>query len=129
MFKLDHRIEATSYHIKNLELCELRLVGDGENPWFLLIPKEENIIDWNDLSLEKQFILTKEIDYICRELKHYTNPDKINVGSLGNMVPQMHVHIISRYKNDRAWPGAIWGTTAKKSFQMEEIELWKKRFY
>lgn len=127
-FKLDQRIEATSFHIKKLELCELRLVEDGDNPWFLLIPTEENIIDWQDLSLDKQMILTKEIDFICRMLKKYSHPDKINVGSLGNMVPQMHVHIIARYKTDRAWPGAIWGTRAKKALQREEIDLWKKRF-
>ncbi len=126
-FKLDHRIESSSHHLIDLELCELRLVEDGDNPWFLLIPKIANIIDWQELSLDKQFLLTKEIDYICHLLKKYTKPDKINVGSLGNMVPQMHVHIISRYKTDRAWPGAIWGTEPKKSFQKEEILNWKIR--
>lgn len=124
---IDKNIENDSEFIADLELSQLRLYKDGDLDWFLLVPRLEDVKDWDDLTINQQFQLTKEINYACKLLKRYGNPDKINVGSLGNMVPQMHIHIIARKKNDRAWPGAIWGTKSKKNYQDFMACDWKKR--
>lgn len=125
--QIDKRILNDSVFLKELTLSELRLYKDGDLDWFLLVPRVDNVKDWDDLELKLQMKLTEEINYVCKLLKHFGNPDKINVGSLGNMVPQMHIHIIARKVNDRAWPGAIWGTKSKKSYQDYMAENWLKR--
>lgn len=124
---IDKRILNDSDYLKNLKLCELRLYKDGDLDWFLLVPMLDGIIDWSDLSIENQMQLTREIDYVCTLLKKYSDYDKINIGSLGNMVPQMHVHIIARRKSDRAWPGSVWGTKSKKSYQDYMHKDWLRR--
>lgn len=124
---IDKRILNDSLFLKDLSLCQLRLYKDGDLDWFLLIPRKEAVVDWNDLCIIDQIELTKEIDYVCNLIKRYASPDKINVASLGNMVPQMHVHIIARYKNDRAWPNPVWGSKSKKTFQNYMWEAWNQR--
>ena len=123
---IDPKLEQDSIFIKELELCQLRLLPDQENPWFILIPKREGAIDWCDLSKTDQHLLTDEINFVCNLLKTNSTPDKLNIGSLGNMVPQLHIHIIARYINDRAWPNAIWGTSAEMPFDMESVKRWSQ---
>lgn len=126
--EIDKRILNDTAFVKNLDLCQLRLYKDGDLDWFVLIPMKENIIDWDDLTIDEQLQLTKEIDMVCKKMRKYSDFDKINVASLGNMVPQMHIHIIARKKTDRAWPGAVFGTKSKKSYQDYMCETWVKRF-
>lgn len=128
VMKIDERILKDSVFIKKLELCELRQMRDGDCSWFLLIPLVENAKEWIDLSPSEQIQLTTEIDTVCQKLMKFDKPDKVNIGALGNMVPQLHIHIIGRYENDRAWPGAIWGTKSKKSYQNYMSDAWKDRF-
>ena len=123
--KIDPILEKDSIFITDLKLSQLRMIPDGENPWFILIPRKPDIIEWIDLSLEDQYILTEEISLVSEILKRHVNPDKINVASLGNQVPQLHVHVIARFKSDRAWPNAIWGTKSNKNFSSDSIEFWK----
>ena len=125
--KIAPEIERGSIFIKDMKLSQLRLLKDGDLDWFLLIPRKENMIDWSDLTLEDQSILCSEITEVSNLLKAAVAPDKINVGSLGNMVPQLHIHIIARYKNDRAWPAAIWGTQSIKDFDQERVDYWKSK--
>lgn len=125
--KLHPQLEKDTVLIGDLKLCQVRLLPDGENPWIVLIPKKDNLIDWSDLKKEDQYLLTEEITFISNLLKENHAPDKINVASLGNMVPQLHIHVIARYKSDRAWPGAIWGTSSTKNFNEDQINEWKKR--
>ena len=119
MFVLDKTLARDSEFLADLDLCQLRIIKDSENPWLLLIPKIEDMVDWSDLDLQDQLRLTQEIDRCCKFLKSTVNPDKLNVASLGNQVPQLHIHIIARFKNDRAWPGPIWGTKAKTGVKEE----------
>ena len=126
--EIDKRILKDSDFIKELALCQLRLYRDGDLDWFILIPKRDNTIEWTDLSAVDQSVLTQEIDFVCQKLKRYSRPDKINIGALGNMVPQLHIHIIARYRTDRAWPGAIWNTQCKKSYQNYMAKEWINRF-
>lgn len=117
-----------SHFIIDLPLSQLRIIPDGDNPWFLLIPMRDGKKDWSDLDLDDQYQLTQEINQVCHLLKEHRDPDKLNVASLGNMVPQLHIHVIARYKDDRAWPGPIWGSKSQSEFQIEEIEIWKDLF-
>ena len=126
-FKLDERLEESSLLIKDLELCQLRLNYDGDLDWFILIPKKNDKKDWCDLSLDDQIQLTKELDLVCQALKRWVTPDKLNVASLGNQVPQLHVHVIARYKSDRAWPGAIFGYSPVKEFDRERVNYWQSK--
>ena len=125
--KVNERIEADSVYICTLKLSELRLLRDGDLDWFILIPLKDNKVEWCDLDMDDQFELTREIDLLSKSLKKL-GYDKINIGSLGNIVPQLHIHVIGRKKSDRAWPGAIWGTSALKEFDPSRVDFWKEEF-
>ena len=121
---IDSRLLEDSIEIQTLSLSQLRLMKDGDLDWFLLVPLRENVKDWSDLSIDDQLILTREINYICNILKT-TEPDKLNVASLGNLVPQLHIHLIARFKRDRAWPRPIWGTHPTRPFDPTKVNFWK----
>lgn len=125
--KLHPQLEKDSIFLADFKLSQIRMIPDGELTWFLLIPRRDQMIDWSDLELSDQKILCEEITALSELIKKHDSPDKINVASLGNMVPQLHIHIIARYKNDRAWPNPVWGTNSDKQFNEETIGLWKGR--
>lgn len=85
-------------------------MNDALVPWVILVPRVPEITEIHQLSPPHQNMLIQEITKISLILETHFQPEKINVGALGNLVPQLHVHVIARYKNDRAWPGPIWGT-------------------
>jgi diadenosine tetraphosphate (Ap4A) HIT family hydrolase len=126
--KIHSKLEEDSHFIYEFPLSQLRLIPDGENPWFLLIPLQDGLRDWSDLKQKDQYQLTDEINIVCNALKEKYQPDKLNVASLGNMVPQLHIHIIARYQDDRAWPGPIWGTESQREFSNELIIEWQDYF-
>lgn len=126
-FTLSSRIKNDSVLIKDLELCQLRLIKDGDLDWFLLIPKRANIYEIYELDQSDQLILLKEINLVSKRLVDIKSPDKLNIGAIGNMVPQLHVHIIARYKVDRAWPSPIWGTSSIEEFDESNVSFWKSK--
>lgn len=126
-FELDPILERDSLYLTDLNLCQLRLIKDGELDWFLLVPKRNNLNELIDLDREEQIHLMEEIDYISRLLKSHTTFDKLNIGSLGNVVSQLHIHIIARKSTDRAWPSAIWGTVSKINFHDGKLDFWKTK--
>lgn len=123
--KINERIEKDTEYLTTLKLSELRLLKDGDLDWFVLVPKVKGLIEWCDLKLDQQYELTREIDFLSKKLKAL-GYDKVNIGSLGNIVPQLHIHVIGRRKSDRAWPGAIWGTSSIKDFNKNKVKLWKE---
>ena len=133
---LDPRIEETSILLCELALSQLRLQKDGELDWLILIPKGENLTEWTDLTPDQQYQLTAEIDFACRLLKTHGLVYKLNIGALGNIVSQLHIHIVARQFGDRAWPGPIWGTKTDRLITYEREKYWqektiefKKQFY
>lgn len=133
-FMIDPKLLNDSEFIAELQLSQLRLLKDGELDWFLLIPLKASgndiaevtaFTEWTDLGLVDQLQLTKEIDFVTRLLKDHVSPDKINIASIGNVVSQLHVHIIARYKTDRAWPGTIWGTQSRQKLDIKRISYWQ----
>ncbi len=127
-FFVDPVIEDNSVFIKNLQLSALYLKNDKENPWFVLVPRKINATEIIDLTHEDQTVLMEEITIVSEFLKKYYEPYKMNVGSLGNIVRQLHIHVIARYANDRAWPGPIWGTSTTMEFENNELENIKSNF-
>jgi diadenosine tetraphosphate (Ap4A) HIT family hydrolase len=108
-FILHEQLERDLIFLCKLDLSRLFLLPDSNNPWVILVPEVKNIKEIHQLSSTQQGQLMKEINTLSLILEKEYSPDKLNIAALGNMVPQLHIHIICRYKNDKAWPGAIFG--------------------
>ena len=118
-FELDRRLSADTMDITNLPLCNVRLMGNKLFPWLVLVPRVANAREWIDLSREQQHQLSDEIAVISHILNALVTPDKLNIATLGNQVAQLHIHIIARYKGDKAWPNPVWGG-ASEEYSAEE---------
>ena len=112
-FKLDRKILKSSYHITDLKLCTIRLNDNSKFPWIILIPKRNKITDMSDLKSKDQILLMKEIIYVSKIMKKLFKTSKLNVEKIGNIVPQLHIHIISRSKKDCSWPLSVWVVKGK----------------
>lgn len=109
-FELDLRLARDSFDITNLPLCNVRLMDNKHFPWITLVPRVAGASEWIDLDREQQHQLSDEIAVVSHILKALTTPDKLNIATLGNQVAQLHVHVIARYKADKAWPNPVWGS-------------------
>ena len=92
-----------------MELSRVQMKNDSRFPWLILVPEVPGLKDLHDLSPEDQVTAMAEIDTVSRVLSDLHAPDKINVAALGNMVPQLHIHVIARFTTDEAWPAPVWG--------------------
>ena len=108
-FELDDRLARDTYVIGDLPLCRALLMNDARWPWLILVPRREGLIELTDLELADRTRLTDEADRASRFLKGHALADKINVGALGNIVRQLHLHIVARVVGDPAWAGPVWG--------------------
>ncbi|MGV8937974.1 MAG: HIT domain-containing protein [Allorhizobium sp.] len=108
-FTLDDRLLRDSQLLIRLGLCELRLMRDSRWPWLVLVPQRVGVSEIFDLTPLDQAMLTFEQNTVAAALKNITGATKINVGALGNIVRQLHVHIIARVEGDPSWPGPVWG--------------------
>lgn len=114
MFTLDKRLENDTFLIKDLESFQIRLMDVEEIFWLVLIPKKPNLIELSDLNLiERNHLMNFSID-LGKSLKSLLHYDKINIGMLGNVVSQLHIHVVLRKKDDVAWPGPVWGREYSK---------------
>ena len=113
MFKINIKLLNSSHHITNLKLCSVRLHDNSKFPWLLLIPQRKNITDMSDLSFKDQILLIKEIIFVSKIMKKLFKTSKLNVEKIGNIVPQLHIHIISRKKADSSWPLSVWVVKGK----------------
>jgi diadenosine tetraphosphate (Ap4A) HIT family hydrolase len=108
-FVLDPRLENDSVSIMVTGLCDLRLSRDARWPWLILVPRRAGITEIFELTPLDQVLLAFETELVAKALKEITGATKINVGALGNIVRQLHVHIIARFEGDANWPGPVWG--------------------
>ena len=113
-FKLDRKFLKSSHYVADLKLCSIRLHDNSKFPWVILIPKRNKIIDMSDLNSKDQILLMKEIIYVSKIMKKLFKTSKLNVEKIGNIVPQLHVHIIARSKKDSSWPLSVWVVRGKK---------------
>jgi len=121
----------SSYYITDLKLCTVRLIDNAKFPWIILIPKRKRIADITNLNSSDQLLLMKEIVYCSKLIKKIFKTSKLNVEKIGNIVPQLHIHIIARYKNDSSWPLSVWVVKGKlySKLNLEKvIKKIKKKF-
>ncbi len=104
-----------------LGLCHLLLMQDANYPWFILVPDREGITEIHQLSSTDQQRLMEESVMLSRALQSAFSPDKLNIAALGNVVPQLHIHHIVRYRTDAAWPAPVWGRVPVKPYTEEEL--------
>ncbi|MDB3886058.1 HIT domain-containing protein [Candidatus Pelagibacter sp.] len=109
-----------SHSIAELKLCSIRLIDNAKFPWIILIPKRKNITDISELNLKDQMLLMKEIVHCSKLMKKIFKTKKLNVEKIGNVVPQLHIHIIARSKNDSSWPLSVW-VVEKKNYSKKKI--------
>ena len=109
-FALDPRLAADSIFVADLPLSQLRLMNDARFPWLLLVPRLDDAVEWTDLDGERQSELLSEINRAAALLRAVAPSDKLNIGALGNIVRQLHVHVVARRIGDAAWPGPVWGS-------------------
>lgn len=108
-WSLHHQLAKDTLEVGDLPLSRLLIIKDSNYPWLLLVPRRDGASDLIDLNEVEQAQLTTEINRVSKALKEITKPDKLNVAALGNVVPQLHVHIIARRISDAAWPRPVWG--------------------
>jgi diadenosine tetraphosphate (Ap4A) HIT family hydrolase len=108
-FQLDSRLDADTIPVGDLALSSVLLLNDARFPWFVLVPRIAGASELTDLSDAQAATLMQEIRTATRVMIELAGPDKVNVGALGNIVTQLHVHVIGRFRSDPAWPGPVWG--------------------
>ncbi len=120
-FELDPRLAADSHPLHAFALSELRLMDDANYPWLVLVPRVAGARELIDLEPAQRQQLTAEIDLGLRLLRDVFHPHKLNVAALGNLVPQLHVHLIARFEDDPAWPAPVWGRVAARPYSPEAL--------
>ena len=108
MFKIHKKFEKTTHYITDLKLCQVRLQDNRKFPWIMLIPKRKGVGQILDLNRKDQIQLMDEIQYCSKIMKKHFKCANLNVEKVGNIVPQLHIHIVPRHKKDPTWPLSIW---------------------
>ncbi len=121
MFVLDPRLEQDTLHLGDFPLCRLLLMNDAHYPWFILVPRREEVSELFQLDAADQRSLWHEATLLAELLKDTFKADKMNVASLGNMVSQLHVHVIARRRGDAAWPAPVWGRHPAQPYDEDQL--------
>ena len=121
-FNLNRKFLKTSHYLIDLKLCTIRLNDNSKFPWIILIPKRNKITDISDLNSKDQTLLMKEIVYVSKVMKKLFKTSKLNVEKIGNIVPQLHIHIIARSKKDSSWPLSVW-IVKEKNYSKTALKL------
>ena len=116
MFALHNQLQKDCTVIGNLPLSTLLLMNDANYPWFVLVPRREQVREWYELSEVDQRQLLQEANALAKFVQQKTDAKKMNIGALGNMVPQLHVHVIARFEVDAAWPAPVWGKAPAQAY-------------
>ena len=127
MFEMDSRLQQDSLVLGEFPLCRLLLSKDANYPWFILVPKREGVSELFDMSQEDQAQLWKETTGLAEALKGEFAADKMNVATLGNVVSQMHMHVIVRRHGDAAWPAPVWGKVPAVEYGPGQVDAIRQR--
>jgi len=127
-FVLNPLFEATATFMTDWSLSRIMLVNDTRYPWILLIPRRNAVIEFYDLAESDQTVLMEEMVCASRAMKQATGAAKINVGSLGNVLPILHVHVVARNPGDPAWPGPVWGKGGAVPYTDDARADFQRRF-
>lgn len=126
-FALHPTLARDTVEVSRLPLCRVLLMKDRRFPWLILVPERESTREIHELTAEDRAGLIEEVALASRVLESLFRPDKMNVGALGNVVPQLHVHVVARYASDPAWPGPVWGSGPAVPYTEDELEEMRGR--
>lgn len=126
-FALDARLAGDTVAIVDLPLCRVLLMKDARFPWLILVPRRAGVSEILDLAAADHAQLWAEITQTAAALRAETEPLKLNIGALGNIVRQLHVHIVARFDGDAAWPGPVWGSGTALSYDAPGLEALRAR--
>lgn len=126
-FDLHPTLARDTVEIARLPLCRVLLMNDRRFPWVILVPEREGAREIHELLPEDRALLIEEIARAGETLQRLFEPDKLNVGALGNIVPQLHIHVVARTAGDAAWPGPVWGSGASVPYGEDELEAVRER--
>lgn len=121
-FELDPRLVTDTIAIGDFPLCRLLLMNDSQYPWLILVPRRAGVTELYHLSTEEQQQLMAEVAELSETLADLFQARKMNVATLGNMVPQLHVHVIARQMTDPAWPGPVWGKVPAVPYSPDDLK-------
>src|SRR5215210_4239527 len=121
-FTLHPTLARDTLEVTRLPLCRVLLMNDSRFPWLILVPERDSVREIHELPPADRATLIEEITQASEVLSRLFRPEKLNVGALGNIVPQLHIHIVARTAADPAWPGPVWGSGAAEPYTEEELE-------
>ena len=128
-FVLDARLQNDTHHIASLSLCDVLLMNDARFPWLVLVPRRTGMSEICDLPADDQALLWREVTLASRALRSLEPFDKLNLGALGNIVRQLHVHVVGRREGDAAWPGPVWGGGAASPYGEDALASLRQRLH
>ena len=114
MFQIDPRLAGDTLEVASLTLCQVLLLNDRRYDWLVLVPRRESVTEILDLSPQDQAQLWREVTLVAQVLRHAQPDLKLNIGALGNVVRQLHLHVLLRQEGDPAWPGPVWGHSPRE---------------
>lgn len=121
-FQLHTQLAQDTYYLGDFPLCALLLSKDANYPWFILVPRQNNIREAFELTATDYTQLQQESLQLSQALQQGFSADKMNIAALGNMVPQLHLHHIVRYTSDVAWPNPVWGFAEAKAYSADDLK-------
>ena len=121
MFVLHETLDVDTVHVIDWSLCRVLLMNDATYPWLILVPMREGLRNFHDVASADKPTLIEEIDRASNALQRLHDPDKINIAALGNMVAQLHIHVIARFTTDPAWPRPIWGEGSMEPYEKAQL--------
>ena len=121
-FVLDERLEADTVFIQDLTLSRMLMMNDSRYPWIILVPRISDVREIHGLSEVDRNQLMSESCNVANFMMDHFHIEKMNVGALGNIVPQLHLHLIGRHSKDPAWPGPVWGHSAAEAFDEDALK-------
>ena len=118
---LHAQLAADTVNLGDLPLSRVLMMDDANYPWLILVPRKADLTEVIELDEAEQAQLMREVTHVARALRELTACDKLNIAALGNVVPQLHVHVIARFRSDAAWPKPVWGAAPPRPYDREEL--------
>lgn len=109
IFQLHPQLANDCVDLGRFDLCRLLMMNDSQYPWFILVPEIAGMREIYQLSRSQRGVLQEESCFLAEQLAHLFSADKMNIAAIGNLVPQLHIHHVVRYRTDKAWPAPVWG--------------------
>ena len=125
-FSLHDRLSADTHPLAESPHSRLLLMNNALLPWFILVPKTR-MLELHHLPAPERQAVRDELDRLAAFVEREFTPDKLNIATLGNLVPQLHIHVIARYRGDHAWPGPVWGRSERRDYERTEVERLRDR--